>query len=96
MVSGVIWFFETTFMRFGRGKAGTIGNKLRNETLKTRALNLHMCGKIVEEISNRGIHEPSTNMLTVHIEKATAKITADKAVRRVKAKNQSLRRTTEP
>ena len=48
-----IWsdmFIETTFMRYGHGKAGVIGITLKPETLKTWALSLHIimyqtCGR---------------------------------------------------
>ena len=42
-----IWsdmYIETTFMRYGHGKAGIIGIPLKPETLKTWALSLHVWG----------------------------------------------------
>ena len=44
-------FIETTFMRYGHGKAGIIGITLKPETLKTWALSLHVCGKLLEDLS---------------------------------------------
>lgn len=79
-----IWsdmFIENTFMRFGHGKFGIIGNTLRPETMKTWALSLHVCGKIVEDISGMRENEPLPKMQTVHKEEASARITADKGDR---------------
>ena len=44
-------FIETTLMRYGHGKAGIIGITLKPETLKTWALSLHVCGKLLEDLS---------------------------------------------
>ncbi len=48
-----IWsdmFIETTFMRYGHGRGGIIGNTLKPETLKIWALSLHICSHLESDL----------------------------------------------
>ena len=49
-----IWIdmcIESTFMKYGHGRAGIIGITLKPETLKTLALSRHTCSQLVEGIA---------------------------------------------
>ena len=74
-------FIETTFMRYGHGKAGIIGITLKPETLKTWALSLHVCGKLLEDQSTLRENERPSCIQTIHKEEAKESISADKADR---------------
>ena len=50
-----IWsdmFIESTFMRYGHGKAGIVGITLKPETLKTWALSRHICSRLVDNMNS--------------------------------------------
>ena len=54
-VRNAIWsdmFIETTFMRYGHSKRGTIGLTLKPETLKILGLSLHICSRLEEDLAN--------------------------------------------
>ena len=74
-------FIETTFMRYGHGKAGIIGITLKPETLKTWALSLHVCGQILEDLSTLRENERTSCIKTTHKEEAKARISADQVDR---------------
>ena len=74
-------FIETTFMWYGHGKAGIIGITLKPETLKTWALSLHVCGKLLEDLSTLRENERPSCTQTIHKEEAEARISADQADR---------------
>ena len=80
-------FIETTFMRYGHGKAGIIGITLKPETLKTWALSLHVCGKLLEDLSTLRENERPSCIQTIHKEEAIARISADQADREGLRKN---------
>ena len=75
-------FIETTFMRYGHGKAGIIGITLKPETLKTWALSLHVCGQLLEDLSTLRENERQSNIQTSHKEEANARILADQVDRK--------------
>ena len=49
-----IWsdmFIESTFMRYGHGRAGIVGITLKPETLKTWALSHHICSQLMDDLA---------------------------------------------
>ena len=80
-----IWsdmFIETTFMRYGHGKAGIIGITLKPETLKTWALSVHICGQIIEDVTTMRDCDSSCHSQVSHKEEAKGRITSDKTDRK--------------
>ncbi len=79
-----IWsdmFIESTFMRYGHGKAGIIGITLKPETLKTWALSRHVCASLVSDLKNMGDDEQQAVQHT-HKEEAKARISSDEKDRK--------------
>ena len=74
-----IWsdmFNETTFMRYWHG---VIGITIKQETLKTWALSLHICIRLVEDVLT--LRDKSASSKTVHKEEAPGRISADQGDR---------------
>lgn len=75
-----IWsnmMIETTYMRHGHGQDGIAGITLRPETLKTWALSLHTCNKIVRGLEAMRDHKFHTSQ-THHKEEMEARIKSDR------------------
>ena len=71
-------FIESTFMRYGHGRAGIIGITLKPETLKTWALSRHTCSQLVEDIAALRGESDENRFQTSHKEEANARIESDK------------------
>ena len=75
-----IWsdmFIESTFMRYGHGKAGIVGITLKPETLKTWALSRHICSQLMQDLAElRGATH--ANIQNSHKEESGARIESDK------------------
>jgi hypothetical protein len=63
-------------MRYGHGKGGIIGFTLQPETLKTWAVNLHICSKLESNLSKM-IDDDGGNVQNIHKEEAQARISSD-------------------
>ena len=74
-----IWsdmFIETTFMRYGHGQRGIIGNTLKPETLKIWGLSLHTCSRLEEDLSDISSQEKNEGQ-DKHKEEAKARMDSD-------------------
>jgi len=73
-----IWsdmMIETTFMRYGKGPGGIIGNTLKPSTVKTWALSLHICSMLAKDFSDMITGEKSNPNL--HKEEMKSRMTSD-------------------
>ena len=72
-------FIESTFMRYGHSKTRVIGTTLKPETTKIRALSRHVCGKLLQDLSEiRGNRGEAAQVQLKHKEEAKARIENDK------------------
>ena len=72
-------FIESTFMRYGHSKTGVIGTTLKPETTKDWALSRHVCGKLLQDLSEiRGDRSKATQVQLAHKEETKARIEKDK------------------
>ena len=76
-----IWsdmFIESTFMRYGHGRAGIVGITLKPETLKTWALSRHICCQSLEDLAALQDKSNECRFQVSHKEEAHARIESDK------------------
>lgn len=76
-----IWsdmFIESTFMRYGHGRAGIIGITLKPETLKTWALSRHICSQLMEDLAELRGESDENRFQDRHKEEAASRISSDK------------------
>ena len=60
-ISNGIWSdmaIETTYMRYGHGRSGIIGQTLRPETLKTWSYSLHACNTVLSDLDAMRDQQP--------------------------------------
>lgn len=75
-----IWsdmFIESTFMRYGHGRAGIVGVTLKPETLKTWALSRHICSQLMEDLVELRGESDDNRFQDSHKEEASARISRD-------------------
>ena len=80
-----IWtdmYIESTVMRYGHSNGGIIGLTLQPETLKIRALGLHIQSRVVEDMTNMS-DQHSVQTQETHKEESKSKMQADAADRKV-------------
>ena len=73
-----IWsdmYIETTFMRYGHGPGGIIGNTLEPGTLTRWALNLHICSRLIKDVTSL-TDDPNSDVIT-HKEEMNSRIKSD-------------------
>ena len=76
-----IWsdqFIESTFMRYGHGRAGIVGLTLKPETLKTWALSRHISSQLTEDLAELRGDTDDTRYQDRHKEEAPARIGHDR------------------
>lgn len=76
-----IWsdmFIESTFMRYGHGRAGIVGITLKPETLKTWALSRHTCSQLVEDLAALRGESDECRFQISHKEEANGRRESDK------------------
>ena len=76
-----IWsdmFIESTFMRYGHGRAGIVGITLKAETLKTWALSRHVCSQLMENLAELRGQSDEDRYQSSHKEEAAACIQHDR------------------
>ncbi len=76
-----IWsdmFIESTFMRYGHGRAGIVGITLKPETLKTWALSRHICSQLMEDLAELRGESDEYRFQDSHKEEAASRISSDK------------------
>ena len=78
-IRNAIWhdmFIETTFMKYGHGQRGIIGNTLKPETLNIWRLSLHTCSRLEEDMSAISSREKNESQ-DKHKEVAKARMDSD-------------------
>ena len=73
-----IWsnmFIETTFLRYGHGPGGIVGITLKPSTLKRWALSLHICSRLVRDVSM--MTDEKENVVLKHKEEMPARMKQD-------------------
>ncbi|KAL8583211.1 hypothetical protein ACOMHN_053724 [Nucella lapillus] len=71
-------FIESTFMRYGHGRAGIVGVTLKPETLKTWALSCHVCSQLMVELAEIRSDTDDDRFQTTHKEESPARMESDK------------------
>ncbi len=71
-------FIESTFMRYGHGRAGIVGMTLKPETLKTWALSRHICSQLMEDLAELRGESDEYRFQDSHKEEAASRISSDK------------------
>lgn len=71
-------FIESTFMRYGHGRAGIVGLTLKPETLKTWALSRHVCSQLMIELDEMRGDTDDNRFQKSHKEESTSRIENDK------------------
>ncbi len=71
-------FIESTFMRYGHGRAGIVGITLKPETLKTWALSHHICSQLMEDLAELRGESDEYSIKDSHKEEAASRISSDK------------------
>lgn len=74
-----IWsdmYIETTFMRYGKGPRGIIGVTMRPETLKKWAFSMHICSRILQDLSDM-TDDSRADEVTTHKEENPSRIRSD-------------------
>ena len=72
-----IWsdmFIESTFMRYGHGRAGIVGITLKPETLKTWALSRHVCSQLMQNLAELRGKSDENKAQNSHKEEASSRI----------------------
>ena len=69
-------FIESTFMRYGHGKAGIVGITLKPETLKTWALSRHICSQMIDNMNSLQ-EETKDTCQVMHKEEGKSRIQCD-------------------
>ncbi|KAL8593372.1 hypothetical protein ACOMHN_065978 [Nucella lapillus] len=71
-------FIESTFMRYGHGRAGIVGVTLKPETLKTWALSRHVCSQLMVDLAEIRGDTDDDRFQTTHKEESPARMESDK------------------
>ncbi|KAL8577294.1 hypothetical protein ACOMHN_062803 [Nucella lapillus] len=71
-------FIESTFMRYGHGRAGIVGVTLKPETLKTWALSRHVCSQLMVDLAEIRGDTDDDRFQTIHKEESPARMESDK------------------
>ena len=71
-------FIESTFMRYGHGRAGIVGVTLKPETLKTWALSRHVCSQLMVELAEMRGDGDDDRFQKTHKEESFARMKSDK------------------
>ena len=69
-------FIETTFMRYGHGPSGIIGNTLNPQSVKRWAMSLHTCSQLINDIATVIEKNPKGPKI-VHKEESESRIKYD-------------------
>jgi len=75
-----IWsdmYIETTFMRYGHGPGGLIGITLNQSALKRWALSLHICSRLIRDVSEMEDGSTESHEVTMHKEEMPARKKSD-------------------